>query len=97
MSKRTCILAAFFGLLVGGAVWLWPARPMWVSEPGAGRIVGFSFDRRILVTCSDSAHGDQAVSRWQVDTGRLLSRATNLILMLFTNSTGMPRRLAYSC
>lgn len=75
MSKRACILAAFLGLLIGGAVWLWPQGPIWVSEAGAGRIVGFSSDRKVLLTCSDSERVEQQVSRWEVETGRLLSRA----------------------
>lgn len=75
MAKRTYMAAAFVGLLIGGAVWFWPPGPMWVSERGAGRICGFSLDRRILVTCSELVHGEQHVSRWDADSGRLLSRA----------------------
>lgn len=80
MYRRWYILTALAGSVVGAAVGLWPAGPMWRSGPDAGRLEGFSPDGAVLFT-SRTPHWnwidrcpDPEILRWDVATGRLLAR-----------------------
>src|SRR6516165_5054936 len=39
---RSWLIPLGFGLAVAGAVWWWPAQPMWRSGPNAGKLWQFS-------------------------------------------------------
>jgi hypothetical protein len=73
---RSWLIPLGFGLAVAGAVWWWPAQPMWRSGPNAGKLWQFSADERTIVVAWEppSTTQDPEVSRWDVETGRLLGR-----------------------
>ncbi len=77
MRKRWYVLAVAAGGLTAAAVWFWPVSPLWRSPPQAGRLWGFSPDGRIVVTSLVPLvqHLPPVVSRWDAETGKLLSRA----------------------
>src|SRR5262245_18698026 len=80
MRRRWYILAALAGVVAAVVVWAWPVGPRWRSGPEAGRLEGFSPDGGTLVTSrvppgNGLTSPNPEVSRWDADTGALLSRA----------------------
>ncbi|MCI0640898.1 MAG: hypothetical protein L0Y72_13605 [Gemmataceae bacterium] len=66
------------GIAAAAAAWHWPHGPLWRSGPHAGRLHHFSPDSRLLITTRipfvDGWYTNPVVYRWNVETGKLLSR-----------------------
>src|SRR5690349_16372200 len=73
---RVCVSVLLSGV-VGGVVLVWPVLPVWtVTLPEEARIQRFSRDGRELITThfDPGPQGPAYANRWDVRTGRLLTR-----------------------